>query len=50
MSWCTSWAQQTSRSVARDAHQCLMCPLVQTGIRIILTMVNFWHNMGGVEW
>lgn len=22
----------------------------QAGIRIILTMVNFYHNMGGIQW
>lgn len=22
----------------------------QVGIRIILTMTNFWHNLGGIEW
>lgn len=23
---------------------------VQAGIRIILSMTNFWHNLGGIQW
>jgi hypothetical protein len=44
-------ASKAIRSLARDADQytCILW-LAQVGIRIILTMVNFWHNMGGVEW